>query len=128
MQTGIRRYSCKLGNIPGTSRNSDKNQAATLMFSDDETRDSRLAALTILGKDRIPEQRHRNVGTVTKEAQLDPTCFLVWYDSFVKRCVSKNIYCPSILSYTPNSYMGHEWDSGGVPDEVLINMFSFWRH
>ena len=30
----------------------------------------------------------------------------------------KNIYCPSILSYLPNSYMGCEWDSGGVPDEA----------
>jgi len=46
-QNGARRYSCKLGNIPGTARNSDKNQAATLMFNDDETRDSRFAALTI---------------------------------------------------------------------------------
>ena len=73
----LRRYSCKLGNIPGTSRNSDKNQAATLVFNVDETRDSRLAALITLGKDRIPEQRHRNVGSVTKEAQLDPICFLV---------------------------------------------------
>ena len=124
-QNGVRRYSCKLGNIPGTARNSNKNQAATLVFDVDETRDSRLAALITLGKDRIPEQRHRNVGSVTKEAQLDPICFLVWLESFVKRCFSKNIYCPSILSYLPNSYMGREWDSGGVPDEVLDKHVQF---
>jgi len=113
---GPRRYSCKLGNIPGTLRNSDKTQAATLVFHGDETRDSRLAALTTLGKDRIHEQRHQNVGSVTEEAQLDPICFLVWLESFVKHCFSKNIYCPSILSYLPKSYMGREWDSGnGIP-------------
>jgi len=68
---------------------------------------------------RIPEQRHRNFGTVTKEAQLDPNCFLVLLESFVKHCFSKNIYCPSILSYLPKSYMGLEWDSGAVPDVAL---------
>ena len=29
---GPRRYSCKFGNIPGSSRTSTKNQAATLLF------------------------------------------------------------------------------------------------
>ena len=68
---------------------------------------------------RIPEQHHRNFGTVTKEVQLDPNCFLVLLESFVKRCFSKNIYCPSILSYLPNSYMGLEWDNGAVPNVAL---------
>jgi len=58
-------------------------------------------------------------------AQLDLICFLIWLESFVKRCFSKNIYCPSILSYLPNSYMGREWDSGGVPDEVIDKHVQF---
>lgn len=43
----------------------------------------------------------------------------------MKICFSKNIYCPSILSFLPNSYMGLEWDSGGVPDVVLDKHIQF---
>ena len=78
-----------------------------------------MASLVAMAANRIPEQRHRNYGTVSKEEKLDKQCFLVWFHSFVKRCFTKNIYCPSIYSYLASSCMGVEWESGALPDEVL---------
>ena len=90
-----------------------------LICGEDQTPATRQILLLTIASNIIPEQRHRNFGTVTKEVMIDTECFLVWYTNFVKRSMGKNIYCPGIQSYLPNSCMGLEWESGGVPDELL---------
>jgi len=109
-QPGPRRYSIAQKNIPGASTRMSMllPLGKVLLYDVDETPESRLASLLAMASGRIPEQRHRNFGTATKESRIDKECFLVWYHSFVKRCVTKNIYCPDILSYIPTSYMGLE--------------------
>ena len=108
------------GNIPGTSLlKKQRPKSATLICNDSQTPELRTILLMTIATNRIPEQRHRNYGTVTNETMIDTKCFLVWYDNFEKRCLGKNIYCPGLKSYMPNSCMGLEWESGGVPDELL---------
>ena len=120
MAPGQRRYTMAAGNIPGTSLfKTERPTSAMLVCGEDQTPATRQILLLTIANNRIPEQRHRNFGTATKEVMIDTECFLVWYANFVKRSMGKNIYCPGIQSYLPNSCMGLEWESGGVPDELL---------
>jgi len=48
-----------------------------LLYDVDETPASCLASLLALASDRIPEQRHQNFGTATKESRIDKEYFLV---------------------------------------------------
>ena len=35
--------------------------------------------------------------------------------------MGKTIYCPNLKAYMPNSYMGLEWESCGVPGDELLD-------
>jgi len=67
------------GNIPGASLLPDKlPKHARLILSGNQTANLRLILLTTIAEGKIPEERHRNYGTASKETLLDTSCFLVW--------------------------------------------------
>ena len=79
MDSGQRRYTMNAGNIPGTSLlKKQRPKSATLICNDSQTPELRTILLMTIANNRIPEQRHRNYGTVTNETMIDTECFLVW--------------------------------------------------
>ena len=80
------------GNIPGTSLfKKECPLSAMLICGGDQTPATRHILLLTIASNRIPEQCHRNFGTVTKEVMIDTECFLVWYANLMRRSMGKNI-------------------------------------
>jgi hypothetical protein len=77
MAPGQRRYTMAAGNIPGTSLfKTERPPSAMLVCGEDQTPATRQILLLTIANNRIPEQRHRNFGTATKEVMIDTECFL----------------------------------------------------
>ena len=120
MAPSQRPYMIAAGNTPGTFLfKKEHPSSAILICGEDQTPATRQILHLTITSNRIPEQRHRNFGTVTKEVIIHTECFLVSYANFMKRRMGENIYCPGIQSYLPNSCMSLEWESGGVLDELF---------